>query len=117
MRGHDQVIAMRLKKRVPAMVFVNDYPCRTDWLEVRDHATVCTFGDAVEGLDLRFLVGLRVSISATTEERAKALFARVKAHGAALVAAVHVPYGPHAHRAAPGWCEVWERDAQGVQHG
>lgn len=117
MRGHDQVIAMRLKKQMPGVVFVNDYPCKTDWLEVRDHATVCTAGDAIDSLDMRFLVGLRVSISATTEARAKALFERAKAHGAALVAAVHVPDGPHARRAAPGWCQVWARDAQGVQHG
>jgi hypothetical protein len=111
MHGHTDIIASRMQRRAPRFVFVNDYPCKTDWFEQGEHATVCTHGDSVGGLDMRFLVGLRVSISATTEARAQALFNHVKAAGAAAVAAVHVLPGiaPSAQR---GWCQVFTKEAE-----
>ena len=109
MRGHTEIIAARMQRKAPSFVFVNDYPCKTDWFERAEQATVCTHGDAIDTLDLRYLVGLRVSISATTEARAQALFARVKAAGAAAVAAVHVQ--PDCHPTAQrGWCQVFTRE-------
>ena len=109
MRGHQDIIAARMQRKAPAMVFVNDYPCRTDWFEQAEHATVCTHSDSLSNLDLRFLVGLRVSISATTEARAKALFECVKAAGASVVAAVHVQPEFHA-TAQRGWCQVFTKE-------
>ena len=105
MRGHENIIALRAHRQVPEFVFLNDYPCKTDWLEHDDYATVCAFGDSLISLDLRFLVGLRVSISATSEDRAKALYAKAKAAGAATVAACHVQAGKQPW-AQTGWCEV-----------
>lgn len=115
MRGHEAIIAMRQAGRRPAFVFVNDWPCDTDWHLHGDHATVCTAGDVVQLLDLRFLVGLRVSVSASSEVRAQALFDHCKAAGAACVAAVHVdssrqPWDQH------GWSGVWHKPAE-VAHG
>lgn len=109
MRGHTAIISARMQRKAPVMVFVNDYPCHTDWFAHAEHATVCTHADSIHNLDLRFLVGLRVSISATTEARAKALFERVKAAGAAAVAAVHVQPGQHA-TAQRGWCQVFTKE-------
>jgi hypothetical protein len=109
MRGHDEIIRMRQGGKKPAMVFINDWPCRVDWFDNSDHATVSTAGDAVEALDMRFAVGLAVSISAQSESRAKALSDACKEAGADLVAACHVK------DAAPwrqdGWREVWRRGA------
>lgn len=110
MRGHTNIIEQRMQHRAPRMVFVNDYPCKTDWFEQSEQATVCTHGDHIGMLDLRFLVGLRVSISATSQDRAQALFERVKAAGAAAVAAVHVL--PNCHpQDQRGWCQVFTKEA------
>ncbi|WP_439587513.1 hypothetical protein [Hydrogenophaga sp.] len=113
MRGHDSLISMRRAGQRPAMVFINDWPCKTDWLEHGDHATVSTAGDAIELLDLRFLVGLQVSVSSGDERRARALFDRCKAAGAALVAANHVQPEVQPHLQA-GWTDIWTRE---VAHG
>jgi len=70
MHGQEKIILARLNGQTPSFVFVNDYPCKTDWFEHADHATVCTHNAELSRMDLRFLVGLRVSISATSEDRA-----------------------------------------------
>ena len=90
MRGHEQIIAMRMARKAPSIVFLNDYPCKTDWADHGEHATVCTANDAIRNLDFRFLTGLRVSISATTEARAKELCKRIKGAGATTIAACHI---------------------------
>lgn len=109
MRGHDAIVALRLKGKKPAIVFVNDYPCdEHDWASHGDHATVCTHGDAIELLDLRFLVGCMVSISSTREERAKALFEAARKAGADVVGACHVDPTKREFE-QDGWCEVWVR--------
>lgn len=104
MKGHIDIIKMRLKRKKPAIVFVNDYPCDTGWREFGDHATICTHGDHINTLDFRFLTGVRVSISAHSESRAKALFERVKQAGASTVAACHVKTGMPWQQ--DGWTEV-----------
>jgi hypothetical protein len=109
MKGHKEIIALRCKGKKPGFVFVNDYPCKTDWFENHEHATVCTASDSVSSMDFRFLVGMRVSVSATTEARAKAIFERIKAAGALAVAAVHVQIGVNSWEQA-GWCEVYESE-------
>ena len=76
MHGHLPLIAMRKRGIKPGIVFLNDFPCETakDWHNPGekfgeswgpDHATVCTVGDVIQLLDLRFLVGMRVSITST----------------------------------------------------
>lgn len=106
MRGHEKIIASRLAGTTPKIVFLNDYPCKTDWFDNAGHATVCTAGDPLSSLDLRFLVGLKVSIGAESEARAKAIFAKAKAFGAKTVAACHIQ--PQTHAADQhGWCEIY----------
>ena len=102
MKGHETLIQLRQAGRKPQIVFINDYPCKTDWSEYGDHATICTAGDALSSIDFRCVVGLTVSISASTEARAKALFAKAKNFGATTVAACHYLPG----RQQTGWAEV-----------
>lgn len=114
MKGHDTLIQLRKAGRVPKIVFVNDYPCKTDWFEHSDHATICTDGEALSSLDLRCLTGLRVSISASTESRAKALFAKAKWFDAKTVAACHVQAGVKPWEQS-GWFEIYH--AKEVENG
>jgi hypothetical protein len=81
MRGHEALIAMRLKRQAPAVVFI-DFPGQTwrysawrDWhfdhpqranLELEEH-------DNPEALDLRCIRELTVFISDTGEDRVEAL--------------------------------------------
>jgi len=113
MRGHETIIRLRSAGKRPAFVFVNDWPCQTDWLETGEHATVCTAGDAIPSLDLRFLVGLRVSVSSQSEERAKALFEACKAAGVEMVGAVHVKPEKRPYE-QDGWVEVWKAEKETV---
>lgn len=119
MIGHLPLIDMRKRGIKPAIVFLNDYQCETakDWHQPGerfreiwkpDHATVSTAGDVIQLLDLRFLVGMRVSITSTSEIRAKALFEQAKAHGASTVGACHVIENKNKPHSA-GWCEVWQK--------
>jgi hypothetical protein len=109
MRGQEKVIEMRLRGKKPAMVFLNDWPCRTDWFETGDHATISTDGDPTESLDMRFLVGTAVSISSESESRAKALYEACKRHCDIVAAHVHQP-GVWPNR-QNGWTAVWRRDS------
>lgn len=113
MRGQDHIIQMRIAGRTPKIVFLNDWPCKTDWFEHSDHATVSTAGDALSSLDLRFLVGLTVSISSESETRAKALFAKSKWFGAKTVAAVHCIPSVLPHKQS-GWTEVFRETEKEV---
>lgn len=108
MKGHEGIIALRQRKVKPEIVFLNDWPCKTDWFEYQEHATVSLSDkDTPETLDLRFLVGVAVSVSSRSENRAKRLYEACKRAGAATVAAVHVKDEfPHQ---ASGWCEVFHR--------
>jgi hypothetical protein len=56
-------------------------------------------------IDLRFLVGLTVSISSQSEGRAKALFGKAKKCGAKTVAACH--FVKHQYRVESKWQEVF----------
>ena len=109
MRGQDRIISQRMNGYVPSIVFLNDYPCKTDWFDHKEHATVCTSMDALSSLDLRFLVGLRVSITATTLDRAQSLFERTKLAGASVVAACHLQPGVH-HTQQNGWTEIFYKE-------
>ena len=108
MHGHEHIIILRKSGRKPEWVFINDWPCKTDWADYGDFATVCTHGDVIARLDLRFVVGSKVNISADTEERAKALFEACKSFGATLIGACHIQLGVHPHL-QQGWVTVWEK--------
>ena len=108
MQGHTQIIAMRQRRAKPAIVFLNDFPCQTDWDEMGDHATVCVAGEAPESLDLRFLLGLTVSICASSEQRGQALMEAAKRAGAHQVAAGAPVVMSHG-RVDPGWCDIWQK--------
>jgi hypothetical protein len=99
MRGHASIINLRLNGRAPGFVFINDYPCQTDWFQTKDFATVSTFEDDLNLLDLRFVNGLKVSISSHDEGRARDLFERCKEAGAVTVAACHIQTNK------PGWAQ------------
>lgn len=108
MRGHTEVERIRMAGRLPKIVFVNDYPCKTDWFETGEHATVCTHRDEIGGIDFRFLKGLTVSISSESESRAKRLFDRAKKDGASVVAACHVQPGVGLMNQS-GWTEIYRK--------
>jgi hypothetical protein len=109
-KGHETIIAMRRDGQKPAIVFLNDFACDAEWPRFGDHATVDVSGEQPEWLDLRFLVGLRVSITGTSEKRAKRLLEACKQAGAVTVGAgtaAHVSGG----RFEPGWSEIWHKFA------
>ena len=108
MQGHHALIDMRRCSRHPKWVFVNDYPCKTDWHEWGEHATICIDGDSIASLDLRFLVGLNVSVSGTVLSRVKAVFELAKASGANRVADCQLQTGVHPDDQS-GWTEVWQK--------
>ena len=103
MKGHHEIIEQRKRRMAPTFVFLNDFPCDTEWFTTGDHATVSCAGDSLASLDLSFLHGLSVSISSDSEKRAKALFEACKQAGAKVVAACQTTQGPW----QTGWAEVW----------
>lgn len=109
MRGHQPLIEMRMKRQKPDVVFLNDFSCDVNWQEFDDAVTICTHGDILQTLDLRFLVGLTVSISGATEQRAKQLFDMVKSAGAEVVAACHVKENESPY-SQTGWAEIWQKE-------
>lgn len=116
MRGHENIIRMRQAGKRPSFVFVNDWPCDTNWLETGDQATVCTAGDSISTLDLRFMVGLRVSVSSHCEERAKALYEACKSAGVEVVCGVHLKPEKKPW-AQDGWVALWNPHHEVVDHG
>lgn len=91
MRGHEHIIAMRKARTKPRIVFINDGwsdGMAKHWHESNDHATVeLQPGENIENLDLRFLVGVTVSISSCDMNRAKRLFQSCIDAGASTVGA------------------------------
>jgi hypothetical protein len=106
MTGHDQIERMREQRMRPDFIFLNDYPCDTNWTEHADHATVSCHGEDIGLLDLRFVKGCRVSISSLDESRAKALFEKCKYEAASTVAACHVLKDKHPLDQT-GWMEIY----------
>jgi hypothetical protein len=117
MRGHEGIIRMRKEGRKPGMVFLNDQPCHTDWEQFGSYPNIeISPTEQPEWLDLRFLVGLRVSVTGSTEKRAKRLSEACKKAGAITVAACHVEktlgkdYGTQLF--STGWTEIWHKEPQ-----
>lgn len=108
MKGHEGIIALRQQKLKPRIVFLNDMPCQTDWFAEKDHATISLSDqDTPETLDLRFLVGVAVSVSSHSEGRAKRLYEACKRAGASSVVAVHVT--EEVYHSQSGWLEAYHR--------
>lgn len=109
MRGQDAIIELRKSRRKPSTVFLNDYLCDVDRMETGDHFTVAISPDErIESLDLRFLVGLQVSISGSSEKRARGLLKACQDAGAAVVAA-GAPADPDDPWCERNYSEVWRR--------
>lgn len=105
MQGHQEIIQMRIERKKPTFVFLNDYPAKQ--IELGDFGSVCISPtEAIETLDLRFLKGLKVSASSHTEKRAKALLKACIDAGATTVAACHVKPSLKLNECL-GWSEVW----------
>jgi hypothetical protein len=86
MRGHEEIVKLRMLGVTPAVVVVNDHPCPTDWPKWGETATVCIFDDGIENIDFRFAKGLTLNICAANKTRAAALFELGKGSGAKVVA-------------------------------
>ena len=109
MNGHEAIIRMRQNGKKPSFVFINDFPCSTDWEQHGDHATVCIDGDDIDLLDLRFLIGLKVSCMSKSERRAKAIFEACKAFGATSVGCTSIDDKKRAWE-QDGWSQIWHAE-------
>lgn len=85
MHGHEHLIAMRKRGMKPSMVFLSDFPGKSNWHETGDHPEITVYHDVPERADLRFLVNLSVTITASTKDRAKALLEACRKAGATSV--------------------------------
>lgn len=98
MKGHEPIIAMRQRGRVPAAVRLHlcaDLPASLwrDWPTFTTTAQVhIADADNLRRLDLRFVVGLLVWVDGDDAARVVAVEAAVKAAGAARVLAA--VFGP-----------------------
>lgn len=86
MRGHDDLIKMRMMGRKPESVFFYDYPIDTDWASWGETPRIAIHGDDVVDMDLRFVVGLKVHVSTTRKMRGDAFFDKCVDAGAEIVA-------------------------------
>lgn len=108
MRGHEELIEMRLNGKAPSIIFINDYPCQTDWENYGDYVTICTAEDPIKTLDMRFLVDMTVLVSSTSEKRAMELLEACKEHGVRKVVSTHLIEGKNDWE-QDGWMEIWQK--------
>ncbi len=121
MRGHTAIIKMRLAGVRPEVVYLDDFQSENakDWhnpgarygeVWEPDYATVqIDPKDRITSLDLRFLNGIRVLASGSTEERAKAIFEACKRVGVSMVIASY-SFAVTPHRFETGWMELWNKE-------
>jgi hypothetical protein len=69
MRGHEELIAMRIRGKHPEAVNICDFPVKLD----AECPTVCVAEDHVVDLDLRFVFDMIVHIDGHDEARADEL--------------------------------------------
>ena len=108
MKGHEGIIKLRLSGKAPELILLDDlsFPSPlTDWEGYDSMPTVCVHKDPIEGLDLRFLVGCKVSVTSHDLSRAKRLFNACKAAGATWVAASQTEL--HGEMAKTGWMDFY----------
>lgn len=88
MKGHDHIIKLRKAGYRPKAIFIFDEPTDIDqpsWVEDLTYMDVCTHGDSIGSLDLRFLVGVPVTVIGPVIERAKSLAVECRKAGASRV--------------------------------
>tara|TARA_R110000772_G_scaffold7311_1_gene25022 strand:+ start:1659 stop:1970 length:312 start_codon:yes stop_codon:yes gene_type:complete len=85
MKGHENLIQMRTDGYAPDYVFINDFPCETNWNDFNEAVTISTADDNIKLLDLRFIVGMNVLVLATDKLRANDLYKACKQHKAKMV--------------------------------
>lgn len=108
MKGHQGIINMRMQGFAPILISIDDYEFTSpliDWETHNDSPTICVSKTHVESLDLRFLVGMMVSISSASEDRAKRLFNACKRAGAKTVASAHTFMDNGVTKT--GWVEIY----------
>jgi hypothetical protein len=112
MKGHEEILNMRRSGKRPNIVFLNDHPCmrgELDWARYGENAVVEVHGDQPEWLDLRYLVGLTVSITAANEKRGRRLMQACIKAGAAVVGAGVADIVNGRHESV--WFEIWRKEA------
>lgn len=92
MRGHEPLVAMRLRGRRPSLAWfdVGVMPHRdwADWPTWTDSARIeVPPADVIRRLDLRFVVGMPVAITGMDDDRVRELFDAARKAGAARVLA------------------------------
>lgn len=90
MRGQEHIVSMRLSGYKPAGVYLWDMPVRIDgpqWAEDFRLMDVCTAGDNVEAMDLRFVVGIPVTVFGDDVKRVRGIAGACRAAGAERVVA------------------------------
>ena len=118
MFGHLPIIEMRKRGMKPAAIFINDFSDSTakDWHEpgrkysetwMPDRPKVCTHGDSIDGIDLRFVRGITVHVMSESESRAKLFFAKAIDEGASAVGACHQIPGSHPSDPS-GWFAIYK---------
>jgi hypothetical protein len=92
MRGHEPIIALRQRDQKPSdfvEVLMQPFPRRQDWAQ-REFCRGRVFvepSDAIDRLDLRFLVGCDVMVDGEDAERIQRLYAALQRHKARRVIA------------------------------
>ena len=87
MRGHDDLIKMRMAGKLPPCVCLYDMPFDVEWRCFGDMPRVCVAGDHVVDLDLRLVFGMTVFIECHDMARADLLLGKCVESGAIIVAA------------------------------
>lgn len=100
MRGHEALIAMRMRRVRPRIVFVSagrdPSELWRDWATETPHMAQVEVDDedALSGLDFRFAVGLRAVVEGGSSQRVeKIALGLIQAGCRAVVAAVVAPQG------------------------
>jgi hypothetical protein len=106
MKGHEEIIRMRMVGKMPEWVHIYDYPCDINWQGTELSPVICVDSDFIKTLDLRFLINMKVCLSSPHEKRAKDLFQACKDAKVALVAACHIQDDKHFYQQT-GWADCY----------
>lgn len=90
MRGQEHVISVRMAGRKPQGIYLWDIPVTISgpqWVEDYAFMDVCTAGDPVGALDLRFVVGLPVTVFGDDMGRVRGIAVACRASGADRIVA------------------------------
>jgi hypothetical protein len=108
MKGHEEIIKLRQQGLAPVLINLDDFGFPsplTEWNEYGSQPSVCVHNEAIERLDLRFLIGMKVSVTSYSEDRAKRLFNACKEAGAKWVGASHTEI--RGEVAKTGWMDFY----------